>query len=68
MAARLCKADLVSGMVYEFPELQGLWAAITPIMTGSMPVLVRPFARIMHRLVPLTTFPHAGGLRGGACR
>ena len=24
MAARLCKADLVSGMVYEFPELQGI--------------------------------------------
>jgi len=23
-AARLCKADLVSGMVYEFPELQGI--------------------------------------------
>ncbi|MEC7594505.1 MAG: glycine--tRNA ligase subunit beta, partial [Pseudomonadota bacterium] len=24
MAARLCKADLVSGMVHEFPELQGI--------------------------------------------
>ena len=24
MAARLCKADLVSGIVYEFPELQGI--------------------------------------------
>ena len=24
MAARLCKSDLVSGMVYEFPELQGI--------------------------------------------
>ena len=23
-AAQLCKADLVSGMVYEFPELQGI--------------------------------------------
>ena len=23
-AAHLCKADLVSGMVYEFPELQGI--------------------------------------------
>ena len=23
-AARLCKADLVSSMVYEFPELQGV--------------------------------------------
>lgn len=24
LAARLCKADLVTGMVYEFPELQGI--------------------------------------------
>ena len=26
-AARLCKADLVTGMVYEFPELQGVMGA-----------------------------------------
>ncbi len=28
-ASRLAKADLVSEMVYEFPELQGRWAGIT---------------------------------------
>ena len=34
-AALLAKADLTTGMVGEFPELQGVWAAITPCMTAN---------------------------------
>ena len=34
-AAGLCKADLVTGLVGEFPELQGVVAAISPIARGT---------------------------------
>ncbi len=33
-SARLCKADLVSGMVYEFPELQGIMGGYYAIHDG----------------------------------
>ena len=34
-AARLCKADLVSNMVYEFPELQGIMGRYYAIKNGQ---------------------------------
>ena len=48
-AARLAKADLVTGMVGEFPELQGSWAAITPVMTASRTVSPMRWHRITAR-------------------
>lgn len=36
-AALLCKADLVTGMVYEFPELQGLMGREYAAKTGESP-------------------------------
>jgi glycyl-tRNA synthetase beta chain len=36
-AARLCKADLTSGMVYEFPELQGLMGSYYAERAGIDP-------------------------------
>lgn len=38
-AARLCKADLVTEMVYEFPELQGQMGAYYAIEQGEHPLV-----------------------------
>ncbi len=36
-AARLCKADLVTGMVGEFPELQGVMGRVYALASGESP-------------------------------
>jgi glycyl-tRNA synthetase beta chain len=41
-AAYLCKADLVSGMVGEFPEVQGIMGANTPYWKASRPMWPTP--------------------------
>lgn len=41
-AADLCKADLLTGVVGEFPELQGIMGASTPSMTENQKRSVRP--------------------------
>ncbi len=40
-AAQLCKADLVSGMVGEFPELQGLMGRYYAEVAGTKPEIAR---------------------------
>jgi glycyl-tRNA synthetase beta chain len=40
-AAQLCKADLVSGMVGEFPELQGLMGSYYAEAAGAKPEIAR---------------------------
>src|SRR5207244_11257175 len=40
-AAQLCKADLVSGMVGEFPELQGLMGRYYAEKAGTKPEIAR---------------------------
>ncbi len=40
-AAELCKADLVSGMVGEFPELQGLMGRYYAAAAGAAPAIAR---------------------------
>jgi len=40
-AAQLCKADLVSGMVGEFPELQGLMGRYYAEVAGTKPAIAR---------------------------
>ncbi|MPZ12789.1 MAG: glycine--tRNA ligase subunit beta, partial [Kiloniellaceae bacterium] len=40
-AAQLCKADLVSGMVGEFPELQGLMGRTYAEAAGTKPEIAR---------------------------
>ncbi len=40
-AAQLCKADLVSGMVGEFPELQGLMGRTYAEVAGTKPEIAR---------------------------
>ncbi len=40
-AAQLCKADLVSGMVGEFPELQGLMGRYYAEAVGTKPAIAR---------------------------
>ncbi|MCI4644286.1 MAG: glycine--tRNA ligase subunit beta [Hyphomonadaceae bacterium] len=41
-AARLCKADLVSEMVYEFPELQGVMGRYYALEAGSAALTPNP--------------------------
>ncbi|MBE3586967.1 MAG: glycine--tRNA ligase subunit beta [Thermoanaerobacteraceae bacterium] len=40
-AARLCKADLVTSMVYEFPELQGIMGREYALAAGEDPTVAR---------------------------
>jgi len=40
-AALLCKADLVSQMVYEFPELQGIMGETYAIVSGESPAVAK---------------------------
>ena len=57
MAARLCKADLVSGMVYEFPELQGIMGGYYADNDGLDASVGAAIRTHYAPLVPLTTFP-----------
>ncbi|MHB8416942.1 MAG: glycine--tRNA ligase subunit beta [Myxococcales bacterium] len=40
-AARLCKADLVTGMVGEFPELQGVMGRVYALASGEPPAVAQ---------------------------
>ncbi len=44
-AARLCKADLVSQMVYEFPELQGIMGGYYARESGEHPAVAEAIAQ-----------------------
>ncbi|MBR8831554.1 MAG: Glycine--tRNA ligase beta subunit [Chroococcopsis gigantea SAG 12.99] len=39
--ALLCKADLVTGMVYEFPELQGIMGEKYALVSGESPIVAK---------------------------
>jgi glycyl-tRNA synthetase beta chain len=62
-AAQLCKADLVSGMVGEFPELQGLMG---PLLCGSGRHQARD--RAGHRAALQAEGPDRHGAEGGRWR
>ena len=45
LCARLCKADLVTGMVYEFPELQGIMGSYYAKAQGMSPDVCQAIAQ-----------------------
>ena len=60
-AADLCKADLVTDMVREFPELQGIMARIYALADGEDPeVVARPSSSITGRSRSRAALPGSG--------
>ncbi len=58
-AAQLCKADLVSGMVGEFPELQGLMGRYYAEKAGTKPEIARAIELYYKPKGPSDTVPLA---------
>jgi glycyl-tRNA synthetase beta chain len=58
-AAQLCKADLVSGMVGEFPELQGLMGRYYAEAAGTKPEIARAIELHYKPKGPTDTVPRA---------
>src|SRR5262249_51908974 len=58
-AAQLCKADLVSGMVGEFPELQGLMGRYYAEAAGTKPEIARAIELHYRPKGPTDTVPRA---------
>lgn len=58
-AAELCKADLVSGMVGEFPELQGLMGRYYAEAAGTKPEIARALELHYKPKGPADTVPKA---------
>ena len=58
-AARLAKADLVTEMVGEFPELQGTMANTTPVWTVKPKKSPKPSSNTTNRVLPATTCQRA---------
>ncbi len=58
-AAQLCKADLVSGMVGEFPELQGLMGRYYAEKAGTKPEIARAIELHYKPKGPTDTVPKA---------
>lgn len=58
-AAQLCKADLVSGMVGEFPELQGLMGRYYAEAAGAKPEIARAIELHYKPKGPTDTVPKA---------
>jgi len=58
-AAQLCKADLVSGMVGEFPELQGLMGRYYAEAAGTKPEIARAIELHYKPKGPTDTVPKA---------
>lgn len=56
-AARLCKADLVSEMVYEFPELQGLMGRYYALEQGMDPAIADAIGEHYRPLGPADEVP-----------
>ena len=57
LAARLAKADLVTGMVGEFPELQGLMGHYYALDQGRTPKSPKPSATTTSRKGQAIQFP-----------
>ena len=66
-AALLCKADLVTGMVGEFPELQGKVGRYYALADGEDPQVADASRNTTRRWVPATG-SHRAGLRRGRAR
>lgn len=66
--ATLAKADLVTGMVGEFPELQGIMAASTPARAVSRTPWRWPSRSTTCRVAPRTRCPHRTRARSSASR
>ena len=62
-AAQLAKADLVSGMVGEFPELQGLMGRYYAEAGGIKPEIARAIELHYKPKGPTDTVPQGGGGR-----
>ena len=58
-AAQLCKADLVSGMVGQFPELQGLMGRYYAEAAGTKPEIARAIELHYKPKGPADTLPRA---------
>ncbi|WP_299615768.1 glycine--tRNA ligase subunit beta [Pelagibius sp.] len=58
-AARLCKADLVTGMVGEFPELQGIMGRYYALNDGEAPAVAEAVAEHYAPLGPNDACPSA---------
>lgn len=58
-AAQLCKADLVSGMVGEFPELQGIMGRYYALAQGEKPAIADAIRDHYAPLGPSATCPTA---------
>ncbi len=58
-AARLCKADLVSEMVYEFPELQGVMGRYYALASGEPAAIAEAIADHYRPQGPSDTVPSA---------
>lgn len=58
-AAQLCKSDLVSSMVGEFPELQGIMGKIYALHQGNSPVISAAIEEHYQPLGPTDTCPTA---------
>ncbi|MBV1693140.1 MAG: glycine--tRNA ligase subunit beta [Hyphomicrobiales bacterium] len=66
-AAQLCKADLVSGMVGEFPELQGLMGRYYAEAAGTKPEIARAIELHYKPKGPTDTVPRADQGDAVAC-
>lgn len=66
-AAQLCKADLVSGMVGEFPELQGLMGRYYAEAAGTKPEIARAIELHYKPKGPADTVPRADQGDAVAC-
>ena len=62
-AARLAKADLVTEMVGEFPELQGTWVNTMPAWTAKPKKSPKPSSNTTNRVLPATTAERQSGDR-----
>jgi glycyl-tRNA synthetase beta chain len=60
LAARLCKTDLVTGMVSEFPELQGLMGYYYAIAEGHDPAVAEAIRDHYKPQGPSDTVPDSG--------
>ncbi len=58
-AARLCKADLTTGMVGEFPELQGIMGRYYALAAGESPAVANAIAEHYAPLGPSERCPSA---------
>ena len=63
-AARLCKCDLVSGMVGEFPELQGVMGRYYALAQGAPDDVADAIRDHYKPLGPQRRLPHGAGHRG----